>query len=547
MDKINSLIEEIDIHIHRIVDAGVTQTRFMRACAKVDLWQKVEDAVRAKRSRARQARNALLPIQQLPTEVILHVFNTILRHVKRRCYHDTLKEISRVCHRWRHVIHHTPALWSKIYGSTLHQIVDQALERSATHPLDAWFSSIGTMNRIDLEGFVKRLSPHIGRCQSIALTYFGEWDPSQGLVQLIHRPAPKLQRVTLEDERALTDFSNAELFDGQAPMLKEVEVLGIACDWRGAAFQGLVALSLSKVFFPTIDYLLETLDQSRIISRLKLSFVTFQDAKARTMTPYIVLPLLTNFSLALDDIRTTEIIFDRINAPTCSHLLLFLPDGPEIGTHAARLAGKWLAKRQTPTPPLESTTFALANSKITLSAVSNGDREVLSLTFDFFSGEENMAHLLNGVNRVARELFNSTESSFKLDERSFALLENPKIVDELRQLPSVTTIEIGDPVSDLDSLRYWGYPRQFALPPFPSLRLFRTFHQPMECIFTILKGIFTEPITTAEDRIIHVEIHGTREPESDWLAYIATQMKEIVGESCRSSFVTTPRLERFGD
>lgn len=519
----------------------------MRACAKVDLWQKVEDAVRAKRSRARQARNALLPIQQLPTEVTLHLFDMMLRPVKRRYYHDTLKEISRVCHRWRNVIHHTPALWSKIYGNTLRQIVDQALERSAAHPLDAWFSSMGRENRIDLECFVERLSPHIGRCQSIALTYFGEWDPSQGLIQLIHRPAPKLERVTLEDQRALTDFSNAELFDGQAPMLEEVKVLGIACDWRGAAFRGLAALSLSKVLFPTIDYLLETLDQNRLLTCLKLSFVTFQDANAQTMTPYIVLPLLTNFSLALDDIRTTEIVFDRINAPTCSNLVLFLPGGPEIGTHATRLAGKWLAKRHTPTPAVESTTFALANSKITLSAVSTDGRDALSLTFEFFSGDKNMTHLLNGVNRIAKELFNSAESSFKLDDRSFALLENPGIVDELRQLPSVTTIEIGDPFSEFESLRYWGYPREFALPPFPSLQLFRTFHQPMECIFTILKGIFTEPITTAEGRIIHVEIHGTREPEPDWLAYIAAQMKEIVGESCRSSFVTTSRLERLDE
>ncbi|KAG8900446.1 hypothetical protein FRC01_010134, partial [Tulasnella sp. 417] len=153
------------------------------------------------------------------------------------------------------------------------------------------------------------------------------------------------------------------------------------------------------------------------------------------------------------------------------------------------------------------------------------------MTFKIFSSAENITHVLNGVNQVAKELLNSTESTFQLNDRSFALLHNPGIVDELLELPLVTAIEIGDVFSEFESARYWEYPRQFALPPFPSLRLFRTFHQPMECIFTILKGIFTKPITTAEDRVVHVEIHGMRKPEPDWLAYIATQMKEIVGES----------------
>ncbi|KIO27420.1 hypothetical protein M407DRAFT_23354 [Tulasnella calospora MUT 4182] len=544
MDHINNLIEEIHIHISRMVEAGASQTPFMRACAKVDLWQKIEIAVRAKGSRARQTRNALLPIQQLPTEVALHLFNAVLMPVKRRQYYDTLKDISKVCHRWRHTVHHTPALWSRIYGSTPHQIVDQALERSATHSLDVWFSSRGRVNRIDLQDLVQRLSPHIGRCQSVALTYFGEWDASHGLTQLVHPAAPRLERLLLEDHRWVTNLSGTDLFGGQASMLKEVGVVGITCDWGGAVFQGLSVISLSRVFFPTIDSLLETLDQSRCLSRLNLSFIVFPDNSATTPVRHIDLPLLNSISLAFDDMQNTEILLDHVNAPICSHLCLFLLDGPDIGGHAKDLAAKWLARRQAPIPTSKSTAFALANSKITLSAADG--QEALSLTFSYYSGDERTARILNGVNRVAKELLNAKEASLKLDDRAFALLEHSGIVDELRQLPPVTVIEIGDPCSDGEG-RYWGYPRHFNLPPFPSLRLFRTFHQPMECIFTILKGIFTTPITTVGDRIVYVEIHGSREPEDDWLAYIATQMKEIVGESCRSSFVTTPRFEKSED
>ncbi|KAG8943859.1 hypothetical protein FRC04_002482 [Tulasnella sp. 424] len=547
MDQINKLIEEIHVLVTKIADAGVTQTPFMRACIKVDLWQKIEGAVRTKGSRARQARNTLSPIQQLPTEVTLQLFDTVLMLVGRRHYHDILKGMSEVCHHWRKIIHHTPALWSKIYCSAVREVVDQALERSATHPLDVWFSSVGRGNKIALESFLEKLSPHMGRCQRVALTYFGEWDQSEGLAELASLPAPKLEQVVLEDQRWLSDLSGVELFGGQAGMLKDVQILGIACNWECAAFKGLRVIGLSKVSFPSVDSLLGILDQSRCLSCLQLSFITFTDNDAATMVRCVTFPLLDNLSLVFEDVLHTEIILDHIKAPICSHLCFFIPDGVEIGGKVMHLAAKWLAQRQAPVPKLQSATFALLNSEVSLSGVSTEGLEALSLTLKCGHGEENTARLLNAANCVAKELLCAIESRFKIDEGAIDFLQHPKVVEELSQLLPVTTIEIGDPFSDGEGRRYWGYPRQFTLPPFPSMRVFRTFHQPLECIFSILKGIFTIPIPNTEDRAVHVEIHGPTHPKPDWLDYIATQTKEIVGDNCRSSFVLTPRLSNVGD
>lgn len=204
-------------------------------------------------------------------------------------------------------------------------------------------------------------SVHIDRCQSISLAYFGKWD--KGLVQLLHRPAPKLERLLLKDERSLTSILDVELFGGQATMLKEVEILGIPCNWGGAAFRGLDALTLSRVTFPTIDYLLGILDQSQSLSRLELSHIPFLHIDTPTATRHINLLHLNEFSLGFDDMRNTDIIFGHINAPICSHLCIFLPDGSDLGDRAMHLATKWLARRPTPLSPLRSTTFAVASPR----------------------------------------------------------------------------------------------------------------------------------------------------------------------------------------
>lgn len=89
------------------------------------------------------------------------------------------------------------------------------------------------------------------------------------------------------------------------------------------------------------------------------------------------------------------------------------------------------------------------------------------------------------------ELFNSAESSFKLGDRSFALLENP---GNRRRASPGNHPEIRDPLSEFENLRYWGYPCEFALQPFPSLRLFRTFHKRMGCIFPFSKTYLPGPL-----------------------------------------------------
>ncbi|KAG8911753.1 hypothetical protein FRC01_005540 [Tulasnella sp. 417] len=264
-----------------------------------------------------------------------------------------------------------------------------------------------------------------------------------------------------------------------------------------------------------------------------------------TLARQINLLHLETFSLALDDMNNTNIVFDYINAPRCSRLSIFLEGILDIGGRAAHLAVTWLARMRTPISSLTSTTFAMTNTEVTLSTTFNDVHEVYSVSFRSYSGEENLARILGGVNRVAKEHLNATESHFKVDDKAFSLLMHRGVVDQLRQLPAVTTIEIGDPSSEGDGLAYYNYPIQFTLPPFPELRLFRIYNQPVERVFALLKAIFAAPIAAVEDRTIHVEIHLRVNLEPGELDSTVAQLKEIVGANCTASFVCTPRFEKW--
>lgn len=161
-------------------------------CAEVEIWQAIEEAVRTKGSRARQFRNALLPIHRLPHELILEVLRSVIEpFAKQEDYYIFVKRISGVCHLWRHIINGAPALWSRIHGWDPPPAMEEALERSAAHTLDVWFDPGCGLNEIDMDTFLEKLSPHMDRCEKLVLV--AGWQEG-GLEKLFALSAPQLRR-----------------------------------------------------------------------------------------------------------------------------------------------------------------------------------------------------------------------------------------------------------------------------------------------------------------------------------------------------------------
>ncbi|KAG8899908.1 hypothetical protein FRC00_000678 [Tulasnella sp. 408] len=539
MEQVKTLLHELGTLVTGIAGSNTTKGNFACACAEVDLWEKIEAAVRIKASRARQLRNALLPIQQLPTEVVVRVLRMVVAPFREQTkYYTVLQQISRVCHRLRRIIHGTPTFWSRIDSSDPPHIVDRALKRSAAHALDVRYGF-----GISLDIFVEKLTPHIGRCRKVEVEYY--MTGLEDLKQFLALPAPRLEQLVLRNTRPIRGFDTLEIFFEQATRLKEVEIRGVPCRWEAATFRGLESLRISGAHFHSFNQILRLLYHSTSLVVLELDG-GINHASSADIDPtfrQINLPLLRNLSISFNHLPRTETFFDCIRVPSCTDLYLAIPD-LELDTlgHMARLATLWLGQVQVPIPNPRSINIAMTSSITTLSVSSNDGQGRLSLALAHcYLYPHTVARVVEGVNRVIADHLVTSESSLQFDNSTFIFLNVQSFLNELLRLPSVTRLDIGIPISDYDMLPSWTAEECWTFPLFPSLKLLRLFHQPEEWILHIIRALFLSPALGIKNRVIDVEVYfRTEEEREHFPSDTADTIKEAIGEGNGLSFMLAP-------
>ncbi|KAG9042283.1 hypothetical protein FS837_011052 [Tulasnella sp. UAMH 9824] len=90
---------------------------------------------------ARQKRNALLPIFQLPSEVLVNIFHICLEShltcgVTKPPYLDRLKTLASVCSSWLTLVRSTPSLWAVLESSCPITFLPVVLRNSKSSPLN---------------------------------------------------------------------------------------------------------------------------------------------------------------------------------------------------------------------------------------------------------------------------------------------------------------------------------------------------------------------------------------------------------------------------
>lgn len=222
-----------------------------------------------------------------------------------------------------------------------------------------------------------------------------------------------------------------------------------------------------------------------------------------------------------------------------------LLDTRDYAGQIAQLAEVWLSQLQGPKLHPRSINIALAHSKTTLSTVGRDGQSSLSLALTHWFGWGDSASVLDGVNHVVtRYLAAATESHLQLDVDVLDFLDHETIHNELRRLPPITRIEIGDPPSETGRPRNWA--RRWTFPPFPSLQSLRFFTSRTESILATIEAVFDNPTPDAEKRAIHVEIHAPSVFAVDDLKNaLATEIQAKIGEDNRLSFIFTPHVDRF--
>ncbi|KIO22530.1 hypothetical protein M407DRAFT_27929 [Tulasnella calospora MUT 4182] len=410
-----------------------TSGAFALTCTKVSAWEHVADTLRARAAQSLRDRNALLPVHQLPVEVLTDIpeeavdgeFDPYLQRLKK------LKQFSHVCHCWQKAIDGSPWLWARIQGNDSPRLVTEALMKSSNCLLEFSFFTRLSSKPDNLAAFLGKLDPHLDRLRSVEISFLSYQIPDGRFttIKLLTTPQPSLERFFLCDESSQTDLSELALFAGQAPRLKDLQLRGLRVNCRGALFGGLSSLSLSDVTVPSLKDLLGTIGNCRYLLYLGLKHIWFQDIETDPPPDRISLPVLQRLSLSDMHLTLTERFLRDIHAPQSAWFSLSLHVDSEdlITTVDIKI--------------MENRLF------LTFHDPKHSEPSRLNLSHDKSVGLSRA--VLTGINAILKSRTPKADVHLTLGDTALHLVEDGSYVEQLRRLSQVTMLQLGE------TWRYW--------------------------------------------------------------------------------------------
>ncbi|KAL1713642.1 hypothetical protein EV715DRAFT_211248 [Schizophyllum commune] len=356
-----------------------------------------------------RARNSLVPINQLPPEILGRIF-----HFLRPFFGDisslyepdespnsALEKVAVVCHHWRIVAIGSPELWTIVDLHDDDAYVVKLLQRSGCLPLTLLCHSY--KNIYEMNSFQEILERHMHRVGSLSLNtndlhYFVE-------------PAPSLIRAVLMgwyyDD---ADEGTSSLFGGEAPLLRELTLKAYDLPWRACHFPSITHLRISQGNSQNPGFDDDFFTMLEVCHRLQLLVIIFEghyepnsDTGLTTDNRVISLPDLRTFYLSSIFIscRWSRRVFSRVRVPGNCDLRLW-----GMGRHASPLP-------EDPRQPVDTLLHHLRSVSIvriefvpmhrTVHIACDG--ETLSLTSIIPSGEASLGFAeMGGVFEACRNL-----------------------------------------------------------------------------------------------------------------------------------------------
>ncbi|KAF8913595.1 hypothetical protein CPB85DRAFT_1434001 [Mucidula mucida] len=205
---------------------------------------------------ARGKRNALIPVNQLPAELMVIIFTYSQQHLASFLptppngiaydkHHRDWLSLLHVCRHWRGIAATSNLLWTTIDNGLVPQ---KFLRRSGNAPLTVYCGvRMRSCPKSDLSLFL----PHLHRIRELHMD-ISSWVLSiQDLYTAISKPAPLLESLTLDTMGPVT-APNAHLpaiFNGVMPRLRKL-CLEYFTYWPTGYFRGLTSLCLHHMPFP---------------------------------------------------------------------------------------------------------------------------------------------------------------------------------------------------------------------------------------------------------------------------------------------------------
>jgi len=253
-------------------------------------------------------RNSIVPVSRLPPEILVEIFSLLPFPVDDSKCVPYLEWIcvTHVCRRWREIALHSLCLWKHINFTKL--TLDgftQILARAKMSPLHVE-AKITPRSKARFNALRRQLEAHISHTCHLSIS--GKF---QTVLERLVSPAPAL--VSLSLTRPSHPFSSSQLeciiipdslFNGTAPKLTRLELLGCSIGWKSPLLKGLQTLKIrtpSAHVMPTLEDWLATLNEMRQLKTLILHDATpaVSIDNPHTSEPQrtVTLPSLTYFNI----------------------------------------------------------------------------------------------------------------------------------------------------------------------------------------------------------------------------------------------------------
>jgi hypothetical protein len=279
------------------------------AIAQDHLREAIDDEIKVSNQVTQELKyrhNALAPISRLPHETLAEIFSLLSFPGGEYRYDHYMKWIcvTHVCRRWCEIALCFPYLWNHIkFTSLTLPGVTEMLARAKMSPLKFEARSITPSNKARFKAFGEHLEAHISHTRHLSIS--GNF---RTVLKRLVSPAPALVSLSLMTSScpytSSPCFIPDSLFNGTAPMLTRLKLLGYCIESKSPLLKGLQTLEIampSTQATPTLGHWLASLNEMSQLKTLMLANATpaiFIDSPhisepQRTVT----LPSLTHFDI----------------------------------------------------------------------------------------------------------------------------------------------------------------------------------------------------------------------------------------------------------
>ncbi|KAG8961935.1 hypothetical protein FRC00_010831 [Tulasnella sp. 408] len=253
-------------------DIQQTPTRDLSALALApeSALQEVQNEFKEAIAAAREQRNARLPVNALPPELLANIFQLGLEDYNWNAPVDHQAVISLVCRHWNRVAVNSPGLWTRWHGA-------EGLERfKRVRALSKSMGLILYCDNIYKHTWIQ-LSAEVGRWQDVFFNLME--DPQHwpgGFARLGKQSAPKLRKLDIFIDWSTSPHRKLDLFDPHDPCrLEELRLCAVSVVWNALNFEGLRRLFISDLtsMTPSLTEILQILRQNPRLEQLCLERV----------------------------------------------------------------------------------------------------------------------------------------------------------------------------------------------------------------------------------------------------------------------------------